>query len=55
MPPATFFRTHVVSGYVPWLLSFGAYVWDRRKSMDRVEAQRAIRGEDFELNRESEY
>ena len=42
MSPATIFRIHLVLGYVPWLLCFGAYVWPRLKAMDRVEAQRAI-------------
>ena len=42
MPPATIFQVHLVLGYVPWLLCFGAYVWPRLKSIDRVEAQRAI-------------
>ena len=42
MSPATIFNIHLVLGYVPWLLCFGAYVWPRLKSMDRVEAERAI-------------
>ena len=42
MSPATIFQIHLVLGYVPWLLCFGAYVWPRLKSMDQVEAQRAI-------------
>ena len=42
MSPATIFQIHLVLGYVPWLLCFGAYVWPRLKSMGRVEAQRAI-------------
>src|SRR5271166_7047108 len=42
MSPATVFQLHLVLGYVPWLLCFGAYVWPRLKSMDRIEAQRAI-------------
>jgi len=42
MSPAIVFNIHLVLGYVPWLLCFGAYVWPRLKSMDRVEAQRAI-------------
>ena len=36
------FQLHLVLGYVAWLLCFGAYVWPRLKSMDRVGAQRAI-------------
>ncbi|MDG4880714.1 hypothetical protein [Mesorhizobium sp. WSM4884] len=42
MSPATIFNIHLVLGYVPWLLCFGAYVWPRLKTMDSVEAQRAI-------------
>jgi hypothetical protein len=42
MSPATVFQIHLVLGYAPWLLCFGAYVWPRLKTMDRVEAQRAI-------------
>jgi hypothetical protein len=42
MSPAPIFLIHLVLGYVAWLLCFGAYVWPRLKSMDRVEAQRAI-------------
>jgi hypothetical protein len=42
MSPATIFQMHLVLGYVPWLLCFGAYVWPRLKAMDPVEAQRAI-------------
>src|SRR5262252_2326439 len=42
MSPATVFQIHLVLGYVPWLLCFGAYVWPRLKSMEPVEAQRAI-------------
>jgi hypothetical protein len=42
MSPQTLFQTHLVLGYVAWLLCFGVYVWPWLKSMDRVEAQRAI-------------
>jgi hypothetical protein len=42
MPPELIFQIHLVLGYVPWLLCFGVYVWPRLKSMDPVEAQRAI-------------
>ncbi|AVA20021.1 hypothetical protein QA648_18905 [Rhizobium sp. CB3171] len=42
MSPAIIFQLHLVLGYVPWLLCFGAYVWPKLKSMDQVEAQRAI-------------
>jgi hypothetical protein len=36
------FQIHLVLGYVAWLLCFGAYVWPWLKSMEPVEAQRAI-------------
>jgi len=42
MSTATIFDIHLVLGYVPWLLAFGAYVWPWLSSMDRVEAQRLI-------------
>jgi hypothetical protein len=42
MSPETLFRIHLVLGYVAWLLCFGAYIWPKLKSMDTVEAQRAI-------------
>ncbi len=42
MLPETLFRMHLVFGYVAWLLCFGAYIWPILKSMDRVEAHRAI-------------
>ncbi len=42
MSPATIFQIHLILGYVPWLLCFGAYVWPRLKAMDRIEAQCAI-------------
>jgi hypothetical protein len=42
MLPETLFRIHLVFGYVAWLLCFGAYIWPRLKSMDRLEAHRAI-------------
>ena len=42
MSTATIFNTHLVLGYVAWLLCFGAYIWPWLKSMDRVSAQRAI-------------
>jgi hypothetical protein len=42
MSPEIIFQIHLVLGYVPWLLCFGVYVWPRLKSMDPVEAQRAI-------------
>jgi hypothetical protein len=42
MSPAAVFQIHLVLGYVPWLLCFGAYVWPRLKAMDQLDAQRAI-------------
>src|SRR6478736_10180105 len=36
------FQTHLVLGYVAWLLCFGAYILPWLKSMDRVNAHRAI-------------
>lgn len=42
MSPAIIFLLQLVLGYVAWLLCFGTYIWPRLKSMDRVEAQRAV-------------
>ncbi|HTJ02750.1 MAG TPA: hypothetical protein VL492_08145 [Methylovirgula sp.] len=42
MSAETLFRTHLVFGYVAWLLCFGTYIWPRLKTMERVDAQRAI-------------
>src|SRR5438046_4691894 len=42
MAPQTIFQIHLVLGYVAWLLCFRVYVLPRLKSMDRVEAHRAI-------------
>jgi hypothetical protein len=42
MSPQILFQTQLVFGYVAWLLCFGAYVWPRLKSMDQIEAHRAI-------------
>lgn len=42
MSPETIFRIHLGLGYVACLLLFSAYLWPRLKSMERVEAQRAI-------------
>ncbi|MER9613952.1 hypothetical protein [Mesorhizobium sp. M0207] len=36
------FQTHLVLGYLAWLLCFGAYGLPLLRSMDRVVAQRAI-------------
>ena len=42
MSPEALFRIHLVLGYLAWLLCFGGYIWPRLRSMDHVEAQRAI-------------
>jgi hypothetical protein len=42
MSPATIFQMQLILGYVPWLLYFGVYGWPWLKSMDRVDAHRAI-------------
>jgi hypothetical protein len=42
MSPQIIFQMHLVLGYVACLLCFGVYVFPRLKSMDRLEAQRAI-------------
>ncbi len=42
MPAEILFQTHLVLGYVAWLLCFGAYGLPWLRSMDRVAAQRAI-------------
>jgi len=42
MLPETLFRIHLVLGYVAWLLCFGTYGLPWLKSVDRVEAHRAV-------------
>jgi hypothetical protein len=42
MSPEILFQMQGVLGYVAWLLCFGVYVLPRLKSMDLVDAQRAI-------------
>src|SRR5258708_19918742 len=42
MSPEPLFQVRLVLGYVAWLLCFRAYVWPWLKSMDRVDAQRAM-------------
>jgi hypothetical protein len=42
MSPSAVFGIQLVLGYVPWLLVLGAYALPRLKSMDHVQAQRAI-------------
>jgi len=42
MSPETIFNIQLILGYVAWLLCFRTYLWPRLKSIDHVEAQRAI-------------
>ncbi len=42
MPVPVLFQTHLVLGYVAWLLCFGTYLWPRLKAMNHADAQRAI-------------
>ena len=42
MSPEPLFQTHLVLGYVAWLLCFGAYILPWLNSLDRVAAHRAI-------------
>jgi hypothetical protein len=42
MSPLMIFRVQLVLGYVAWLLCFSAYIWPRLRSIDTVEAHRAI-------------
>ncbi len=42
MSPETIFNMHLVLGYVAWLLCFRTYLLPRLKSMEQVDAQRAI-------------
>jgi hypothetical protein len=42
MSPETLFRIHLVSGYVAWALCFGAYVLPWLRSMERIDAFRAM-------------
>jgi len=42
MPPANIFTAQLVLGYVAWLLCYRKYIGPRLRSMDRLEAQRAI-------------
>ncbi len=42
MPIVSIFQTHLVLGYVAWLLAFGAYIWPWLRSLEKWEAQRAI-------------
>ena len=42
MSTENIFNAHLVLGYVAWQLCYRVYIWPRLRSMDRVEAQRAI-------------
>ena len=42
MSTEVIFQTHLVLGYVAWLLCLSAYIWPWLGSMDRLAAQRAI-------------
>ena len=42
MYPRTIFNLHLILGYVAWLLCFRAYLLPKLKSMDQLEAHRAI-------------
>ena len=42
MSPAAIFNTHLILGYVAWVLCFFAYIWPKLKALGAVEAQRAI-------------
>jgi hypothetical protein len=42
MSETLLFQTHLLLGYVAWLLCFGVYIWPRLKAMDHFDAQRAI-------------
>jgi hypothetical protein len=42
MSQETIFNVHLILGYVAWLLCFRAYLLPRLKSMDPIEAHRAI-------------
>jgi hypothetical protein len=42
MSPETIFNMHLILGYVAWLLCFRAYLLPKLKSMDQIEAHRAI-------------
>jgi len=42
MTPQNIFNLHLAMGYVPWLLWFVTYEWPRLRTMEAVDAQRAI-------------
>ncbi|HEY2123817.1 MAG TPA: hypothetical protein VGG94_00015 [Chthoniobacterales bacterium] len=42
MPAKDIFRIDMALGYLAWALCLATYIWPRLKTMDRVEAHRAI-------------
>jgi hypothetical protein len=42
MSPVNLFRTHLVLGYVVWLLCFNVYLWPWLRAASRFDAQRVI-------------
>ena len=42
MSPAIIFNSHLVFGYVTWILCTNVYILPRLKAMSRIDAQRAI-------------
>jgi hypothetical protein len=42
MSQQAIFQSHLILGYVAWLLCFGTYLWPRLKAADPVSAHRAI-------------
>jgi len=42
MSPQVIFSLHLILGYVAWALCFRAYLWPRLRSIDPVDAHRAI-------------
>ena len=42
MSETVLFQTHLVLGYVAWMLCFGVYIWPRLEAMNHFDAQRAI-------------
>jgi uncharacterized membrane protein len=42
MPTETVFQVQLILGYVVWLLCFSVYAMPKLRSMDRIEAHRAI-------------
>ena len=42
MFPKTIFDMHLILGYVAWLLCFRTYLWPRLKTLEAIDAHRAI-------------